>query len=323
MIEKRVLNKTKIKSLLKVHYHLNVKNIELIHGGSAEIYRVDDYILKLYQKKYGEKEIRKEVEVIQYLKNKDFKVPTYLETVDGNYFVKLEDRFFIVQEYIPGTTKEKFMATKKQIQECGYLHGLLVKALAEYDVSETDGKDWFDFSSSIKKLEEVKKLGDCKVIVDDLNKKIEMLKSLFFDKKDMDKISYCTTHGDFSYLQFIYDHGKVNSIIDFIRVKKLPIVWEIMRSYSYMGKECKNTEINIDNLVLYVKEFMKSVKLNSYDLKYMPYVYMCQLLRSTYGYKEYYQKDNNSILEFARFRTKLCEYLFHHCDEISSRLEEL
>ena len=150
-----------------------------------------------------------------------------------------------------------------------------------------------------------------------------MLKSLSFDKKDMDTISYCTTHGDFSYLQFIYDHGKVNSIIDFIRVKKLPIVWEIMRSYSYMGKECKNTEINIDNLVLYVKEFMKSVKLNSYDLKYMPYVYMCQLLRSTYGYKEYYQKDNNSILEFARFRTKLCEYLFHHCDEISSRLEEL
>ena len=323
VIEKRVLNKTKIRTLLEERYHLKVKNIELIHGGSAEIYHVDDYILKLYQKKYGEKEICREIQVIEYLKARGFKVPVYLKTVSGDSFVKVEDRILIVQHYISGEVKEKFMATKKEIQECGYLHGLMVKTLMDYDTMEVEGKDWFDVPKSIEKLKNAIQLGNHPMIVTDLKKKIEMLENLPSGLEDMDKISYYTSHGDFSYLQFIYEKGKVNAIIDFIRVRKLPIVWEIMRSYSYMDRKCKNAEIDIDHLVLYVKEFMKNVKLTPYDLKYMPYVYMCQLLRSTYGYKEYYQKDNNSILEFAHFRTKMCEYLFHHCDEISRRLENL
>ena len=89
------------------------------------------------------------------------------------------------------------------------------------------------------------------------------------------------------------------------------------------NRDFLDAKINIDNLELYVKEFMKSVPLNKYDLKYMPYVYICQLLRSTYGYKEIYKKDNNDILEFAHFRTKLCKNIYENCEEMSKRLEDL
>ena len=323
MIEKKVLNKTKIKKILKDYYNIKVNDIQLVSGGSAEIYKVDNYILKLYQKKYNEEQISKEVNVINYLKNGEFKVPNYLKTIDDKYLVKVDDRYLIVQEFINGITKDKFMATKKEIKECGYLHGLLVKNLMDYKVDDKEDGNWYDFNSNIEKLNEIIKFGNNKLIVSDLSKKIEMMNSFEDDLKDIDKISYYTSHGDFSYLQFIYDKGKVNAIIDFIRVKRLPIVWEIIRSYSYMDKKCKDAKIDIDNLILYVKEFMKNVKLTKYDLKYMPYVYMCQLFRSTYGYKEYYKKDNNNILKFAHFRTQLCEYLFNNSKEISRRLEEL
>ena len=57
MIEKRLLNKTKIRKLFRDEYSLNAKNIELVSSGSAEIYKIDnEYILKLFQSKYTKKE---------------------------------------------------------------------------------------------------------------------------------------------------------------------------------------------------------------------------------------------------------------------------
>ena len=52
-----------------------------------------------------------------------------------------------------------------------------------------------------------------------------------------------------------------------------------------MDKECKTGVFNIDNLILYVKEFMKYSNLIKEDLKYLPYIYLIQVLSSTYGYK--------------------------------------
>ena len=326
MIEKKVLNNKLIKEIIKQNYNIDVKKITLITGGSAEIYKITsdkDYILKLYQSKYSKEQIDKEVNVINYLGNKDFIVPKYIKTINNDYSVKINNRYMILQECIEGISKDKFMATPLQIEECGYIHGLLVKNLMEYNTEDMEDDDWYDFEKNKLKLQEIINLGNNEIVMNDLNEKINIMNNLNVDLSDIDKISYYVSHGDFSYLQFIYEEEKVKAIIDFIRVKKLPIVWEIMRSYSYMDEYCKDAKINIDNLILYVKEFMKSVPLNKYDLKYMPYVYMCQLLRSTYGYKEVYKKDNNDILDFAHFRTELCKNIYENCEEISKRLEEL
>ncbi len=324
MIEKRLLNKTKIRKLFRDEYSLNAKNIELVSSGSAEIYKIDnEYILKLFQSKYTKKEILKEVKVINYLKKKNIPVPTYVKTNKNDYVVKIENRFLIVQYYIDGKTKDKFEGTIDEIKECGYLHGLIVKSLLGYKNVQIDKMDWYNKKENIAKIKKIIKMGNNKLIKEDLNKKISMIENLNYDFKDIDKITFYTSHGDFSYLQFIYDNDGVKAIIDFIKVKKLPIVWEIIRSFTYMDKDAKKGIINVDNLVLYVKEFMKLVPLSKTDLEYMPYIYVCQLLRSTYGYKEYYLNKNKEALQFAHFRTNLCEYLYKNAEMISKKLGEL
>ena len=324
MIEKRLLNKTKIRKLFRDEYSLNAKNIELVSSGSAEIYKIDnEYILKLFQSKYTKKEILKEVKVINYLKKKNIPVPTYVKTNKNDYVVKIENRFLIVQYYIDGKTKDKFEGTIDEIKECGYLHGLIVKSLLGYKNVQIDKMDWYNKKENIAKIKKIIKMGNNKLIKEDLNKKISMIENLNYDFKDIDKITFYTSHGDFSYLQFIYDNDGVKAIIDFIKVKKLPIVWEIIRSFTYMDKDAKKGIINVDNLVLYVKEFMKLVPLSKTYLEYMPYIYVCQLLRSTYGYKEYYLNKNKEALQFAHFRTNLCEYLYKNAEMISKKLGEL
>ena len=96
-----------------------------------------------------------------------------------------------------------------------------------------------------------------------------------------------------------------------------------MRSYSYIDKEAKNGNLNLNTLVDYVKEFSKYVKLNEYDLKYVAKIYLIQIASSPFGYKQYNDNyEKTGLLEFALFRTNLCRYLYKNSDEISLRLQK-
>lgn len=60
------------------------------------------------------------------------------------------------------------------------------------------------------------------------------------------------------------------------------------------------------------------------DLKYMPHIYILQLVGSTFGYKQYNNDyTKTGLLKFALFRTNLCTYLYNNLDVISNRLLEL
>ena len=92
-----------------------------------------------------------------------------------------------------------------------------------------------------------------------------------------------------------------------------------------IDKDAKNGEINILNLVEYTKEVSKVNKLSENDLKYLPYVYLIQLARSTFGYEEYFKnvKNKEELLNFAFYRTNICRDLSKKAKEISKRLLEL
>ena len=131
------------------------------------------------------------------------------------------------------------------------------------------------------------------------------------------------SHGDYSVQQLIYNDKEETTVIDFETAKKLPIIWEVMRSYSYIDKEAKNGNLNLNTLVDYVKEFSKYVKLNEYDLKYVAKIYLIQIVSSPFGYKQYNDNyEKTGLLEFALFRTNLCRYLYKNSDEISLRLQK-
>jgi len=160
-------------------------------------------------------------------------------------------------------------------------------------------------------------------ITKDLNDKIMMLEKIRdnYNFNDIDKLTCLNTHGDYNVLQFIYKEEKINAIIDFVSACKMPIVWEVIRSYTYIDKACKDGEINIDNLKDYVEEFNEYIKLNEYDFKYLSVLYLIQILNSDYGYKQYINDNSKTeLLEFGFFRTNLCRNLYENNSKIEKML---
>ena len=325
---------------IKENYGINVENYELIHNELSVIYKVytfqKNYILKIMNKKINEKTILKEASVTAFLRAKGLEVSKYVQCLNGKYYLYFNNRIVVMQEYIEGETKEKNTGDKKQLLDSAKYLGMIVEALDDYPYDDMkkyniniDEKNYY-LNKSQQKFEEIIKLAKSnkkygKLIISDLKEKQNMLNKFLLgnDFAEIEKVSIKKTHGDYTIRQFIYDGDNIKAIIDFVNAAELPITWEIIRSYSYIDKECVNGSFNIDNLVEYTKEYMKYSSLNKYDLKYMPYIYLAQLLNSTFGYVQYLYTGNLSLLQFGIERTNTCRYLINNYKQISEELQKL
>lgn len=335
MLEKSVfINKKEIINFVKEKYEINVTNIKIINRGSANIYSLngDEYILKEFQSKYTKEEIEKEITIINHLKKDGIKVPSYIKTINDTYYSLYKDKVIIIQKFIEGYTLDRNEGNYEQTIECAKVYGMIVESLENLDILLPLNDLSFSKENLTKGIEKHQKLlelindkdaEETLKIKRDLEEKINMIKNIskeniFIDTK---KLTIKNTHGDFNILQFIYKNNHINSVIDFVSACRMPVVWELIRSYSYIDKDVKNGIFNLDTFNDYIKEFNKYVKLNEYDLKYMSYIYLIQLLSSTYGYKEYINNNENiELLEFVYFRTNICKYLFNNAEKISNRL---
>lgn len=333
MLDKTMLTNKIIVDIAKSIYGIDINKIERLNRGSANIYVLNNnqYVLKEFQSKYTKEEIDKEIIIINHLKKDNIPVPEYLKTKSGVYNYTYKNRVIIIQKYIDGHTIESNTGTKEQVMESAQYLGKIVKSLDTLKIT----LPYCDMSYTKKTLDEsitnhqelLNKITENNYpqIYKDLTDKISMLKYIKdnIDLSNTDKITIMNTHGDYSVLQFIYKNDKINAIIDFVSACKMPVVWEVIRSYSYIDEKAKDGILEVNNLTQYVKCFANYVQLNNYDLKYMSYLYLIQLLTSTYGYKQYL-RDNTKIdlLEFAYFRTKLCRYLFDNANQISNTLIE-
>ncbi len=333
MIEDTIFTEKTIKSVVKQKYDIDVTSIKKLNRGSANIYSLnnDKYILKEFQAKYTKKEIDKEIEIINHLKSDGIPVPEYISTVNDKYCFKYKGKVIIMQKYINGYTIDSNTGSDEQVLESGYYLGKIIKSLESSNIKLTsnDITDWYSkdtLEESIQKHKDLLKLVDKAKepkIYQDFMDKLEMLNYVKdkMDFTDMKHVSVMKTHGDYNVLQFMYKKDKICAIIDFVSACKMPVIWEIIRSYSYIDPKAQEGRIDIDTFVKYVREVNKSISLNKYDYKYMPYLYMIQILTSTFGYKQYL-KDNSktSLLEFGFFRTRLCKDLFKNADLISQVL---
>ena len=339
-VQKTSLNKGKIKDILQNEYNIKPIDISIINRGTANIFKIvaldKCYILKEFTSKRTEETVTKEIDVINFLQEKNIKVPKYVKTINGSFYTKNEGRIIIVQEFIEGYVAEDNTRNYEETMECASILGKLTKALLDYNKLSDEGilKEQFSkdrLQSGISELEELKeKLQDTNIIdkykeqiVKDVNYKIEICKKIQeeFDFNIIKKLSMLNSHGDFCTQQQIYNDSQEPTIIDFEKAKRMPIVWEIMRSYCYTDEEVKDGNINVSNLVDYFKTFNEYIKLNEYDLKYASYVYLLQLISSTFGYKEYVKDiEQEELLKFAFFRTNICRDLYDKKEEISKEL---
>lgn len=338
-IQNSNLNEDTIKRILKDNYNIETSKVTKIDRGTANIFEVQSkekkYILKEFSEGRSEESVIKETHIINFLKDRNIKVPVYIKSTQGNFYIKLENRIIIVQEYVDGYTMENNTGDYNKTIESATILGKMTKELKDYTGLEEDGiiEKWFSKESlenGITKMLDLKS----KLNVDnpyksifekDLEDKINMSKDLIenFQFDIIEKLTIMNSHGDYSVQQLIYNDKEETTVIDFETAKKLPIIWEVMRSYSYIDKEAKNGNLNLNTLVDYVKEFSKYVKLNEYDLKYAAKIYLIQIVSSPFGYKQYNDNyEKTGLLEFALFRTNLCRYLYKNSDEISLRLQK-
>lgn len=335
MIEETVFTSEKIIEVVKNIYNIDVYQVEKLNRGSANLYSLNEnkYIFKEFQTKYTKEEIDKEIIIINHLKEDDIPVPEYVKTISGEYSFVYENRIVIMQKFIDGYTMESNTGNYDQILESAEYLGKIIKSLEtlKIELPSNDVSSWYSKETINESIEKQQKLLQ-KISADtypqiyrDLTDKIFMLKYVRdnLDFRDMDKLTVMNTHGDYSVLQFMYKDGKINAIIDFVSACKMPIVWEVIRSYSYIDPKAKKGKIDIDNLVQYVKRFTNYVELNKHDFKFMSYLYLVQLLGSTFGYKQYIADNSKtSLLNFAFFRTSLCKYLFENAEKITNVLME-
>ena len=71
---------------------------------------------------------------------------------------------------------------------------------------------------------------------------------------------------------------------------------------------------------------MEEAPLSKRDLEAMPYVYLFQLARSNYGYREYLitkTENQEALLDFALWRTDICREIENKAAEISDALLQL
>ena len=339
-VEKSILTKNDIIDLLKTKYSLE-GNVEIrkLDRGSSNLFEINvngkRYILKEFNSNKTISSIEKEIHLIEYLQNRKILVPQYIQLNDGRYYIAFNGKIVILQQFIDGYTIENNTGNYEQMMESATILGELIRELIGYEGLEEEGiiERWFSKKSieiGIQKLEEEKK----KVkednrykeqIITDLNDKISIANAFInsFNFGIVRRLSIMNTHGDYSIQQLIYGNGKPATVIDFETAKMMPIVWEIIRSYSYVDEKAKGGKIDIDNLVQYFKEVSKYVRLNEYDLRFAPHIYLMQLIGSTFGYREY-NKDytQKDLLKFALFRTNLCRSLYMNLDKISESLLE-
>lgn len=338
-IQKTNLDNKKIKNIMQKQYNINALKITRIDRGTSNIFKVEsnmgEYILKEFVSKRKKETIIKEINIIEFLQNKGLNVPMYVKTVNNYFYTEHEGRIIIVQRYIHGYIIKDNTGDYKDVMKCAKILGELTLALMDFPELSDENIIEEQFSKNriylgIEKMEQLKnelrKDNEYKEqIAKDILNKIKIAKE-FKDKFDFEiikKLTMLNSHGDFCTQQLIYHDKEEPTIIDFEKAKRLPIVWEIMRSYSYVDKDAKDGEINVDTLLDYFKEFNKYINLNKFDLKYAPYIYLLQLIGSTYGYKEYNNDySQKELLNFAFFRTKLCRNLYENAEIISHKLIE-
>ena len=338
-IQNSNLNEDTIKRILEDNYNIETSKVTKIDRGTANIFEVQSkekkYILKEFSEGRSEDSVIKETNIINFLKDRNIKVPVYIKSTQGNFYIKFENRIIIVQEYVDGYTMENNTGDYNKTIESATILGKMTKELKDYTGLEEDGiiEKWFSKESlenGITKMLDLKSKLNAdnpykSIFEKDLEDKINMSKDLIenFKFDIIQKLTIMNSHGDYSVQQLIYNDKEETTVIDFETAKKLPIIWEVMRSYSYIDKEAKNGNLNLNILVDYVKEFSKYVKLNEYDLKYAAKIYLIQIVSSPFGYKQYNDNyEKTGLLEFALFRTNLCRYLYKNSDEISLRLQK-
>lgn len=336
-LEKSVLDVEKISAILKNEYGLHLVGCKRLAAGSANCFKVackeGDFFFKEYQSNITPETVDTEADVVAYLGSRDYPVAGFIKTVNGRICTTYKDHVIGVQDYVEGQTYPNDLP-RPLLRECAKYLGILHAILKDYPLAVDMDYGWAagiskdavarKFNALLIALDEDKSDPHYHKIREDLLFKKELAASIDGWKAYFKDVTFASTHGDYSACQLICDEKGIKAVIDFSSAKRLPAVWEIMRSYVQSGEVSrKGSNFDVSDFSIYVKEYMKYAPLTTRDLGAMPYIYLFQLAQSGYGYKEYLitkTENKEELLAFAFWRTDICREIYRKAEDISRTL---
>lgn len=338
-VEKSVfINNDQINSFLSQNYGFENNEIFRINEGSANCYKIinkhGEFFLKEFQKKFDRQTLKREIEICKIVQDIGVTTSEFVAAKNDDYILEHKGHCFHLQKYIDGYMFERNNFNDPLLFESAEILGKIHLGLSGVDFLPNGfPEEWFEGWSkekSIKKheliieniinsqrdrTEKIKILEACET-------KIRLLKKYNDDHLKYSKLKRVNSHGDYNNLQILCDQSKekIIAIIDFSSAAYVPAVWEIIRSYSYSAKECiDGSNINFQKFKKFIDKYLNNSILDLFDVANMAGFYYYNLLRSTYGLTS----ENKKLVEFAFWRTKLCEYLSTNYQDIDSFLESV
>lgn len=336
-IEKSVFNELEILELLKQTYGISADKVQRLHLGSANCFKIyakeKIFFFKEYQEKFSEQDLQREATLVKFLISQDFPTAEFIKDKNGNTYNFVNQRYIVLQEYMEGKCYTAHSLPDCLLFQAAEILGKLHEILNGYELPIEMDEMWvkeFNVSHACAKydslLDNALNIRDKSIrekVYEDLTFKKELIRHIEPYGQYFDKLTYKSTHGDYNAMQYLCAGDRIKAIIDFTTPKKIPAVWEIMRSYMQSASDTKDPfDFDVSKFCEYVRCYTHFSALTECDLKYMPYVYLYQLGRSRYGYKEYMTNAENKdeLLKFAFWRTNVCRMLLNKADEISAKL---
>lgn len=339
MFEKTMFeSKGKLIKWVNENYDLDINSVEETDLGSANCFYLKGktglYFMKEFQSKINREQLQTEVEVCVFLNQKGIHTSKFIKNLQGQYISEYKEKCINIQEFIDGKMYGMYELPEELLYLSGRYLGKINKYMSELDNYELSFHDeWLSSWSNEKEIEKLKKLlnernHDCNAtliqkITKDFENKIEILSKMEGYAQKFLGSYKCNSHGDYSLLQLLCDGNEISAVVDFASVCCLPPTWEIICSYTYAASECKERNcINYAKFKQYLDEYLKENEIPRKDIILMPSLYFFNLIRSTFGYKQFLKDNSKANLEFAFWRTNICKWLYEHLQEFESFLEE-
>lgn len=116
---------------IKYHYGNDFEKINLIRDWIGQVYEVKDenqrYIAKIFRKEHT-KQALQSIEIMAYLKDNNFPVPSIISTIKGSKYFSYNDQIVVMYEYIAG----KDMDTSTNLFTIGKQSGWMRKLMECY-----------------------------------------------------------------------------------------------------------------------------------------------------------------------------------------------
>ncbi len=337
-LEKTVMSDDDIFNIVRSHWNIECQSHVKMKLGTANCFRIcsenGTFFLKEFQSDISEEAILREAEVLEKLQGKGIPTSSFLRTISGSKFVFYKGHYLILEKFIDGQNYGYYDYPKEMLPELAEMLAKIHVALKDVLLPVSLDSSWVNedavpkYEKLLSVLEEHREDLKYPEIREDLLYKYELLRERQHRfRQYFDGITYGASHGDYQGCQIIGENNRIKAVIDFSSARTLPIVWEIMRSYIQTSETTRiSGQIDIQELCSYVKCYCKYAALSERDLEAMPFVYVFQLLRSTYGYKEYLQtqsEDREGLISFAFWRTKICKEVLEKAEKIVKALKEI